>query len=199
MEDLVVESLKFHAHDVKYLIRNGINKDKIFNEYEFSTFENSYDIEVYVKNVQSFGGDGQFLGKFSLEVRDQLTLTMSVRSFNEFVKTPSGLARPTEGDLIYVPFLSAAYEIRFVENASIFFQLGKIQCWDLTVEVFEYSNEVFETGITGVDALYNGHNFSNTANLETVELFSQNKDIEDSADPILDWTDTDPWSEGDLE
>ncbi len=191
----MVESLKFYAHDVKYLIRNGINKDKIFNEFEFSTFEDSYDIEIYVKNVQNFGGDGQFMGKFSVEVRDQLTITMSIRSFNEFIKEPSGLLRPTEGDVIYVPFLGAAYEIRFVENAAIFFQLGKIQCWDLTVEVFEYSNEIFNTGVEVVDDLYNSHNFSNTANLEVVEKFAQNQDIEDVANPLFDWSDIDPFGE----
>lgn len=198
VEDLVVESLRMYSHDVIYIPRNGVNRDHIFNEFEYSTFSNTYNIEVYVKNVQSFGGDGQFLGRFSLEVRDQITLTMAVRSFNEFIAPSTQTVRPLEGDVIFVPFLAAAYEIRFVENAGIFFQMGQVQCWDITVEVFEYSNEIFATGIPAIDDLYNGDNFANTANLETVESYAENAAIQLEANTIFDWDDADPWTEGNL-
>lgn len=195
-ENLVVESLKFYGHDVWYLPRTGINRDKIFNENELSTFNQNCEIEVYVKNVNSFGGDGQFLSKFSLEVRDQIILTISVRSFNEFVVPVTERVRPMEGDLIFIPFLAAAYEIRFVENAAIFFQMGKIQSWDLTLEVFEYSNEIFDTGIPQIDDIYNKYNTDDLVEIEDVEPFAQNEDIQTTADPIMeDWNDENPFGD----
>lgn len=197
-DDLVSEAIRFYGHDIIYIPRNGINKDKIFNEFEYSDFDTYYEVEVYVKNVQSFGGDGQFLSKFSLEIRDQITLTMSVKSFNQFIGTPSGFLRPREGDLIYIPFLTAAYEIRFVENAAIFYQTGKFQSWDLTVEVFEYSNESFNTGIPEIDNLYNSQNYLDTANLESVEAYAQNQNIQDEANTVMDWTELDPFSESEF-
>ena len=35
----------------------------------------------------------------------------------------------------------------------MFYQLGKLQTWELTCELFEYSNERFNTGIPEIDIL----------------------------------------------
>lgn len=191
VENLVVESIKFYAHDVVYLPRNGINQDDIFNEYEYATFSAHAPIEIYIKNFAAYGGDGNFLSKFGLEIRDQLTLQMSVRSFNEFVAPVTGKTRPLEGDLIFVPMLNACYTISYVENAAIFYQLGKIQSYELRCELFEYSNEVFSTGLP-LDDKYNGYDTS--VNIEN-DPFTQNEEIQTEANNSLDWSETSPFGE----
>ena len=35
----------------------------------------------------------------------------------------------------------------------MFYQLGNLQTWELTCELFEYSNEQFNTGITDIDII----------------------------------------------
>jgi hypothetical protein len=40
-------------------------------------------IEVYVNNLENFQGEGDFLSKFNLEIRDQITLTMARRRWDQ--------------------------------------------------------------------------------------------------------------------
>ena len=82
-EDLVIESIQIHGIDVKYLPRTLIKQDFIFGEDALSKFNLAVDIEVYVKSNTSFEGDGDFLSKFNLEIRDQLVLTMSRKRWSQ--------------------------------------------------------------------------------------------------------------------
>ena len=42
-----------------------------------SKFDSAADLEMYVKNTEGFDGDGDFLSKFGLEIRDSMTLTVA--------------------------------------------------------------------------------------------------------------------------
>jgi len=64
VEDLVVESIKIYGHDVVYLPRRVVNRDFVFNEDTISRYENDYSIEMYIRNVDGFEGEGDFLSKF---------------------------------------------------------------------------------------------------------------------------------------
>ena len=61
--------------------------------------------------------------------------------------------RPNEGDLIYLPLSNDLFEIKFVEHEKPFYQLGKGYVWTLRCELFEYSQESINTGITDIDAI----------------------------------------------
>ena len=60
-----------------------VNEDKLFGEDRISQFKDSRIIEMYIKNVDGFEGEGTFVSNFGLEVRDQITLTVSRRRFRE--------------------------------------------------------------------------------------------------------------------
>ena len=40
-------------------------------------------IEMYIKSVDGFEGEGDFLSKFNVEIRDEMVLTVSRRRFGE--------------------------------------------------------------------------------------------------------------------
>lgn len=80
-EDLIIESIKIYGLDVKYLPRTIINQDFLLGEDPLGKFNSAIDIEVYVKNIQGFEGEGDFLSKFNLEIRDQITFTMARKRF----------------------------------------------------------------------------------------------------------------------
>ena len=61
--------------------------------------------------------------------------------------------RPNEGDLIYFPLAKKIFEIKFVEHEAPFYQLNNLYVWELRCELFEYSDENFETGDTTIDAI----------------------------------------------
>jgi hypothetical protein len=93
-EDLIIESIKIYGLDVKYLPRTIIGPDTLLGEDPLSQLNDAVDIEMYVKNTQGFEGEGDFLSKFNLEIRDSMTLVMSRKRWeqvsNEKVLTEVG-------------------------------------------------------------------------------------------------------------
>ena len=81
IDDLVIESIAMYGLDVKYLSGSfAENTDRIFNENDTTLYDEMYSFEVYVKNVDGFEGEGDFLSKFGLQIRDQATFTVAIRT-----------------------------------------------------------------------------------------------------------------------
>lgn len=156
VEDLVIECMKIYGFEVSYLTRKEQNLDKILNEDPLNNYENSYDMEMYLKNVDGFAGDPQLLTKFGVELRDQATFLVSRRRWDEIVGR-SGTAilstRPAEGDIIYFPLTKSYFEIKNVNATNPFFQVGKLYVYELTCELFQYSSEGINTGDYEIDSL----------------------------------------------
>jgi len=93
-EDLIIESIKIYGLDVKYLPRTIVGPDALLGEDPLSQFNDAIDIEMYIKNTQQFEGEGDFLSKFNLEIRDQITFVMARKRWeqvaNEKVLTEVG-------------------------------------------------------------------------------------------------------------
>lgn len=153
LENLVVESIKHYGMDMIYLPRNNEDYDPLYGSSDIVLFKDYYTVEMFIKSVDGFGGDGNFMSKFGLEIRDQVTLVVARKSFDISVGTTSNLKRPREGDLIYFPLNDKCFEIKFADDKPTFYQLGMLQSYNLTCELYEYSSEKFETGITAIDKL----------------------------------------------
>jgi hypothetical protein len=82
-EDLIVQAIKIYGLDVKYLPRTLRNVDPLLGEDPTSTFDDAVDLEVYIKNVQGFEGEGDFLSKFNLQINDTITFTMARKRWNQ--------------------------------------------------------------------------------------------------------------------
>lgn len=154
-EDLVVESLRMYGHETYYLPREIVEEDSILGEDVQSTFGDAYSVEMYLENTEGFEGEGDLMSKFGVQVRDQATFVLSLRTWERFISLDSNLAtslRPNEGDLIYFPLSGSMFEIKFVEHEDPFYQVGKLFVFKLQCELFEYSGEDFDTG-TGADLI----------------------------------------------
>ena len=160
IEDLVLESIQIYGQEVNYLPRNYVATDQLFTEDNLSTFEYARPIEMYIKDVEGFTGEGDFLSRFGLEIRDRMTLTVSIRRFQEEITREfAGITRPREGDLIFLPFIKgslpnahgALYEIKHCEHEPVFYQMNELQMFDITVEKWAYSNEELNTGVDDID------------------------------------------------
>ena len=155
-EDLVVEALRMYGHNVFYLPREIVEEDSILNEDVQSKFGDSYQVEMYIENTDGFEGEGDLMSKFGLQIRDQATFIISLRTWERFVSLDDNLAtsfRPNEGDLIYFPLSGSMFEIKFVEHEDPFYQVGKLFVFKLKCELFEYSQEDFDTGIGDIDLI----------------------------------------------
>jgi len=82
-EDLIIESIKIYGLDVKYMPRTIVGPDALLGEDPLSKFEDAIDIEMYIKNTQQFEGEGDFLSKFNLEIRDQITFVMARKRWEQ--------------------------------------------------------------------------------------------------------------------
>lgn len=221
IENLVIESIKIHGVDNYYIPRKIINRDNAFREQEFSEYGEAIMIEMYIKNVDGFEGDGEFLSKFGVEVRDQITFSVALRVFENEVGSVLRRDRPIESDLVYFPFTKSLYTIKFVNKKPIFYQMGALQFYDIVCELFEYSNEIFNTGVEEIDKTYNA--FLTTTDpyaittqnslsiltedgyqlieeeysIDYLDQTSQNDIFEAEGLEFLDFTERDPFSESD--
>jgi len=148
IDTLLQESIQIHGQNFYYIRKTTENPDTIFNEDYLAKYENAVLIEMYIEDTEGFGGEGDFLSKFGLEVRDQLNVMVSKTRWEE--ENPNYLV-PKEGDLLYWPLVDKIFEILFVEDEVNFYQLGKTYAYRLQTETFEYSHEDFNTGIEVID------------------------------------------------
>jgi hypothetical protein len=163
-EDLIIESIKIHGHDVYYIPREELRRDEILNE-EFSRFGSSYAIEMYVNSIEGFEGDGDLMSKFGFEIRDQATFVVSKnrwRNLTGYTNNTLQDGRPREGDLVYLPLSNSLFEVKFVEHEKPFYQLNNIPVYQLQCELYEYSGEEFETGIGEIDSIQSDYTSSTT-------------------------------------
>lgn len=198
IEDLIIESIRIHGIDAWYINRKIGARDELLNEDDLPIYDGAFMMEMYIKEVDGFGGDGDFLSKFGLEIRDSITLTISIRSFNKEVGVWTSDVRPLEGDLVYLPLNEKIFKVMHVEHEAIFYQMGQLQTYDLRCELFEYSNERFETGVEEIDLLleiYDTTANTSAESLEAIDPFADNFTIEQEADGILDFSETNPFGE----
>ena len=179
-EDIVIEGLRIYGHDVYYLPRSIINEDGIFNEASLSEFGEAFQIEMYVENIDGFEGEGDLLSKFGLEMRDQMSLVVANRRWEQLVGRFQTVpeSRPQEGDLIYFPLVKGLFEIRYVEEETPFYQLQNIPTFKLKCELFEYSNEAIDTGIGEIDKFETDFASRTTLTLGTgIGTFATGEDV----------------------
>jgi hypothetical protein len=160
VEDLVIEAMQIHGMDVYYLPRTSRDSvDMLYGEDTLKQYLTAYPIEMYLENVTGMDGEGDFISKFGLEIRDELSLLVSRRRF-KYATGASNLIRPREGDLVYIPLIQNFFEISFVEhedNQAMFYTLGRgrggnVYVYALKMKQFVFSEEVINTGNDEIDA-----------------------------------------------
>jgi len=158
VEDLVIEALKIYGMDVYYLPRTTRDQvDYLYGEDTLKEYRTAHPIEMYLENVSGMDGEQDFISKFGLEIRDEVTMLVSRLRFRYAV---NGYTRPREGDLIYIPLLTGFFEITYVEHEndqSMFYTLGRgrggnVYVYALKMKQYVFSSEIIDTGIKEIDS-----------------------------------------------
>ena len=156
IEDLIVESIKIMGFDAFYLPNdNDAARDLLFGEDPTKKFRTAFPLELYLSSSTEYMGEKEFFSKFGLEIKNNVNVILSKRSFSQRVQQ-NNFSRPREGDLIYIPFLNGTgeiYEIKFTNQTKDFFMLGRKvpYFYELELEKFKYAQEVIETGVDSID------------------------------------------------
>ena len=164
LHSLVTESIQIYGHDVSYIPRTLVNTDTILGEDSISEYKDAHSVEMYIKSVDGFEGEGDLISKFGLEVRDQIVFSLARRAWE---RLDLGV-RPKEGDLIFFPLTSKLFQIMFVEHETPFYQNGALPTFDLTCELFVYSDEKLDTGIDTIDVIEQKQSFVRTFELSSI-------------------------------
>jgi hypothetical protein len=187
VEDLTIEIIKTMGGDMVYIPRDIADLDEIFGEGKQVSYNNGIPIEMYIDSVRGFPGQGDISSKFGIEIKDNVFLTVSKKRFIQEIQTRiPAIIRPREGDLIFFPLAKAIFEINFVEHENPFYQLGKLYSYQLTCELFSYDREEFSTGNTDIDITED----------ERIGLTGENQIFQNEDFNVFDFTETDPFSEG---
>lgn len=225
LNDLIVESIKIYGQDMYYIPRRLVNYDKLYGTDDQSEYNTYHTLEFYIRTFEGFAGDQDFISKFAgVEIRDQIRLSVARSRFTEeLAADPDNITRPRGGDIIYFPLNQKCFQIKFVNKFEMFYPLGSLYLWDLNLELFEYSDEKFNTGVEAIDRLQN--NFSTnvldyallnengvpilteSGNILTTERFdftridplADNDFLDAQSNNILDWSKQDPFGEWGLE
>jgi len=220
LENLIIESIKIYGQDMYYIPRKLNNYDAVYGADDQSSYENVYEIEMYIKSVDGFSGDGNFMSKFGIEIRDQVVFSMAQRIFSQEVGTYTTQVRPNEGDLIYFPLNKKCFQIKYVNKFEMFYQLGALQTWEVTCELFEYSGETLNTGIPEIDSLqkkFDTNQYHWTlktedseyivtedgelivlegSSIDNIIVSADNDEIQKESDQFVNFSAIDPFSEG---
>ena len=220
LENLIIESIKIYGEDLIYIPRKLNNYDEVYGADDQSSYDNAFMIEMYIRSVDGFGGDGSFMSKFGLEIRDQVVFSVAQRIFNEEVGTYTTQTRPNEGDLIYFPLNQKCFQIKYVNKFEMFYPLGKLYTWEMTCELFEYSGENMNTGIPEIDILQkkfdtNAYHWAlkdqdgnillseegdiltlENSTVDDIIISADNDEIQRESDMFVDFSAVDPFSEG---
>ena len=159
VQNLINEQLQIYGVEVTYIPRKFVRKQTIIKEVQSSAFDDNFLLEAYVNTYEGYGGQGDIMTKFGVSLRDELTLTISKERFEDFIspflesdEDYELSTRPREGDIIFFPLGARLFEVKFVEHEEPFYQLGKNYVYQLKCELFEYEDEVIDTGIDIIDS-----------------------------------------------
>ena len=91
---------------------------------------------------------------------------------------PTGLNRPYEGDLIFHPIFKMLFEVKSVEDEEPFYELDNLPVYKMSCQIFDYSSEILDTGVTVIDNIEDNLSTDTLAYQITLEQSSAvNEDI----------------------
>lgn len=219
-DGLIQEAIEIYGEGMYYIPRRPFNFDPLYTEDDQDYFDTPYLSTFYIKNVDGFEGQGNFMSKFGLEIRDQITLVVSNTLFTQDIGAVENLTRPREGDVIYFPLNNKIFEIVFVDKFTMYYPFGASPSYTITCQLFEYKGEKFLTGIPAVDKiqklmtenlydwailtedgmallLENGDVLVGEEYADTLaDPLDQSTVIQKQSDAVLDFSESDPFSEG---
>jgi len=190
LDKLTVESIQIYGNDLMYIPRNLNNFDQIYETDDQSSYTTPITIEMLIESVQGFNNapNDNIMTVIGLRSKSQITLAVSISRFTQEITTPYNISRPREGDLIYYPVHKKLFQIKYVDPRELFYELGSLHSYRMTCELFEYSNEIFNTGIPDIDIIQTRYN---TNELDFALIAENNAMITDENNNVLIYSEFD--------
>ena len=164
VQSMIQESININGITVRYMPRNGLYTDSVWNERPESTFDRGLQLPMLLVSTAGFEGEGDVMTQYGLEFREEVILSLAIPKFEDLYrlyesdldiekKALYNRTRPLEGDLIVIPFGRTAnntnqYTPKFFEITRVttyqdgaFFQMGDNYQYKIRARLFELSGE----------------------------------------------------------
>ena len=151
----MVNNINREVNDVtglncKYLVREEINVDSVFNDVTSSSFNSYHDIIMVVKFSETSVQEADFLTKFGIQANDRASFEVNISKWKDEI--PS-IEKPREGDLIYIQGDPRLWEITYVDEEKALHNFYHLT-YTISSQVYEYSQETdfnIDTGVGVID------------------------------------------------
>ncbi len=172
LEELITESIGLYGPSVWFLPRFSQDVvDPLYGEDPVSYFPQAYLMPMYLENSMGPMGPSEMFGREGMSISDSFSYILSRKTFQSSVP-PSVRTRPLDGDLLYVPPFQDLVQIKFVEQEYKFYPLGRrapfFYYYELKVENFKFSHELFRTGVQEIDRIGTDYNYTIVMTLNTI-------------------------------
>jgi hypothetical protein len=203
VQNMIRESININGITVRYMPRNSLFTDEVWNERPESTFGRGLQMDMMLVAASGFEGEGDVMTQYGIEFREEVILSVAIPRFEDlYTHYESDLSveeyklynrkRPLEGDLIVIPFgRSAANRNQYVPKVfeitrvttyhdGAFFQLGDNYQYKIKARLFELSGEDLDFNPTVVE--YNPDGSQKTLIDSEVGRIARTKDLYDVLD-----------------
>jgi len=195
-ETMVQEVIQSFGMDVRYMPRTDGNVDYLFGEDKNPLYENSIEIEAILFQFDSWEGEREIISRFGMDIRDKVKIQFSKRRFLELVGDEYNISKPREGDIIFgLMGNNQLWEVTFVDDESPtdFYQFGRTYVWEVSCELFRYSQENISTGRSDIDGIASSLNIDSLDDLDNVSDMADNDDIEDEGLDTVNFDEQNPF------
>lgn len=219
MRSVTAEFITNHALPgflVPFLNREDAGNDT-FGDVQLRRYGTAVPLDFYLTSSDSFGGENELFSRFGLEIRDQVSLSVSRSEWDAaFANGVLQTARPVEGDIVAFAIGAnldangsshtqySLFELRNTNQDELFYQFGTLTYYELTCDRYEFNNDLFKTGIPQIDALSENNTLvseedsSGTVDFDNNNPFvadpsAMNKLFEDETQNILDLSERNPF------
>lgn len=224
LEGLIREAINIHGEEVLYLPRKAYSEDPLYTEDPQHYFDEAIPTVMYLKQPENWGSEGNFLSLMGgLEIRSMITLTLAASVFIDDVCPGKDFTRPREGDLVWFPQNKKLFEVAYTDKFTLFYPLGDLYSYDITCELFEYSGQSFTTGYQEIDSITSvldqdifnwalktedglwlqteagDYLMPETYQPTSLDPLDGSQEISKEVDDLLDFTETDPFTETSFE
>ena len=203
VQNMIRESININGITVRYMPRNSLYTDEVWNERPESSFDRGLQMDMMLVAASGFEGEGDVMTQYGIEFREEVILSVAIPRFEElYTGYESDLSdsdhvlykrsRPLEGDLVVIPFgRSAANRNQYVPKVfeitrvttyhdGAFFQLGDNYQYKIKARLFELSGEDLNFNPTVIE--YNPDGTQKTLIDSEIGRIARAKDLKDILD-----------------
>jgi len=186
VEDLVLQSIRMHGMWLRYIPREDFVKDEIFGDDTWSKFNYAFELETYVKSIDSYEGQQDFFSKFSFELKDSIVFTISKRRWEEEntnkLHDENNLPIEFESTPEWTPDSTVTMQI---EGENDDYVVGSLKPRPGDLVYFPLVDKIFEINFVEHENLFYQHGVLLTYDLKC-ELFKYSNEEFDTGDAQID-------------